>query len=257
MSYELSSALFSVALFAGILLALRLGHAAGRRMSRDLEGGHAGLGVVEGAIFGLMGLLIAFTFSGAASRFDARRELIVEEVNAIGTAWLRIDVLDPADQAAVRERFRAYVDERLAVYREIADADVADAARKRAEQLGGELWSDSVAAVRRGGLPQAPALLLPALNAMFDIATTRVMATEMHPPLPIFGMLFGLSLIASLLAGFAMAGGKRPSWLHRVGFALVMAISTYVILDLEFPRRGLIRVDTFDHALVELRETMN
>jgi hypothetical protein len=226
-------------------------------MSRDVEGARAGLGAVEGAIFGLMGLLIAFTFSGAASRFDARRALIVEETNAIGTAWLRIDVLDAADQPAIREKFRAYLDARLATYQASSDESAARGSFAEAERLGGEIWSAAVAAVRTGGLPQAPALLLPALNAMLDIAATRAMATETHPPLPIFGMLFGLSLIASLLAGFAMAGGKRPSWLHMVSFALVMAISTYVILDLEFPRRGLIRVDAFDHALVELRKTMH
>jgi len=100
-------------------------------------------------------------------------------------------------------------------------------------------------------------LLLPALNQMIDITTTRAMAAEMHPPAIIFGMLFSLTLVAALLAGFAMGGGKSPSWLHMLGFAAVIAITAYVILDIEYPRRGLIRVDRFDHALVDLRAGMN
>ena len=94
MSYELSSVLFSASLFLGTLLALVIGRQVGvRRIREDAEGARAGVGTVEGAVFGLMGLLIAFTFWGAAARFDARRQLIVEETNAIGTAGLRLDRL--------------------------------------------------------------------------------------------------------------------------------------------------------------------
>jgi hypothetical protein len=83
------------------------------------------------------------------------------------------------------------------------------------------------------------------------------MATLMHPPAVVFMMLFGLALAASLLAGYGMTGSKVRSWFHMVGFALVVAVSVYVILDLEYPRLGLIRVDALDQALVDLRESMN
>jgi len=79
-----------------MLVLMEVGRVVGsRRHARDVEGSHAGVGVVEGSVFGLLGLLMAFTFSGAASRFNDRRQLIVEEVNAIGTAWKRIDLLSP------------------------------------------------------------------------------------------------------------------------------------------------------------------
>jgi hypothetical protein len=100
-------------------------------------------------------------------------------------------------------------------------------------------------------------LLLPALNQMFDTASTRMLATRMHPPLVIFAMLFGLALVGALLAGYGMASGKRRNWLHMVGFAAAMAGAVFVIIDLEYPRLGLIRVDTFDQALVDLRAGMN
>ena len=92
---------------------------------------------------------------------------------------------------------------------------------------------------------------------MIDITTTRTMAAQLHPPRVVFVMLFGLALVASLLAGYGMTGGKLRSRFHMVGFAAVMAIAVFVILDIEYPRLGWIRIDAFDQALVDLRESMN
>jgi hypothetical protein len=99
-------------------------------------------------------------------------------------------------------------------------------------------------------------LLLPALNDMFDIVSTRAMATRMHPPPIVFVMLVALILAGAALVGYGMAGGKSRNWLHILGFATVMTLTAYVIIDLEYPRFGLIRVDAADQMLLELRETM-
>jgi hypothetical protein len=258
MSYGLSVSLFTVALFLGMLFFLELGRRIGaRRMRRDPEGARAGAGVVDGAVFALLGLLIAFTFSGAGARFDKRRELVVEETNAIGTAYLRIDLLGPNTQAGLREKFRRYVDSRLEVYRKLPNIAEARAELQGSAKLQREIWDDAVAACRaEGSQPAATMLLLPALNAMIDITTTRTMATQMHPPQIIFIMLFGLALASSLLAGHGMAAGRSRSWIHLTGFALVMALAVYVVLDIEFPRLGFIRIDPIDQELVELRGTM-
>jgi hypothetical protein len=82
------------------------------------------------------------------------------------------------------------------------------------------------------------------------------MAARMHPPMVIFALLIALGLACSLLAGFAMAGGRQRPWTHAISFAATIAITVYVILDLEYPRLGLIRVDAADRVLVELRESM-
>lgn len=107
-----------------------------------------------------------------------------------------------------------------------------------------------------GIAPDATKLLLPALNDMFDIVTTRTMATRQHPPLAIYLMLVVLSLASALFAGYSMAGGKSRHWLHTFGFATVIAAAVYIIIDLEFPRLGLIRVDLFDQAMADLRTGM-
>jgi hypothetical protein len=250
--------ILALGLFAGMLILLEVGRRLGaRRLTSDPEGARAGTGTVEGAVFALLGLLIAFTFTGAASRFDARRDLIVQETNAIGTAWLRLDLLPASAQPAIRENFRQYVDSRLATYRKLPDVAAAKAEFARSIRLQGEIWTQAVAAGRLDGAPPpATMLLLPALNEMIDITTTRAMATQMHPHPAIYGMLVGLALASALLAGYAMAGGKSRSWLHIIGFPAVVAVAVYLIIDLEFPRLGLVRVDAFDQALVELRASM-
>ncbi len=258
MNYTLFSLLFVIGLFSGMLILLEVGRRIGvQRIARDPDGARVGAGAVEGAVFGLLGLLVAFTFSGAVMRFDARRQLIIEEANSIGTAYLRVDLLPASVQPAARDLFRKYLDSRLTTYRHWQDVAGAREELGRSTKLQGEIWRQAVTASRSPDAhPDAAKLLLPALNEMIDITTTRTMATQVHPPQIIFVMLFGLALASSLLAGYGMAGGKKRSWVHMFGFALATAAAVYVILDIEYPRLGLIRVDAFDRVLVELLESM-
>ena len=202
------------------------------RLARDPGGVTNGSGPVEAAIFGLLGLLLAFTFSGAASRFEERRHLVAEETNAIGTAYLRVDLLPPDAQPALRQLFSRYVDARLKTFHSLADVAATQANLSATDALQHQIWSRALPASQQpGAAPDAQKLLLPALNQMFDITTTRTMATRNHPPTIIFYLLAGLSLLSALLIG-------------------------YVILDLEYPRLGLIRVDAADQVLMDLRKSM-
>lgn len=248
---------FSLALFAGMLLCLEIGWRLGRRRrARDLEGATAGIAAIDGAVFGLLGLLLAFSFSGAATRFDGRRQLIVQEANAIGTAWLRLDLLPASAQAPLRDQFRTYLDSRLETYRLLPDVAAAEAEYARSVVMQQSIWTNAVAACSGAGA-QATMLLLPALNDMIDITTTRTAAMRMHPPPVMYGMLFALALASALLAGYGMAGAESRSWLHVLGFVMAMAAAVYVIVDVEFPRLGVIRVDAFDQFLRDLRTSFH
>lgn len=248
--------LLFLVLLAIILAAQEVGYRLGRRRTTRVTGDQVkGLGALEGAIYGLMGLLVAFTFSGASARFDARRQLVVEECNSIGTAWLRLDLLPPAVQPQIRDSFRRYVDARLDYYRARPDGPAALEAAVRAKSLQMQIWTEAVAAERQS-FPAAGILVLPALNQMIDITTTRDGARHIHPPPPIFWMLAAAVVACALLGGWNMAAGGRKSWLHLSAFAFLMTLTVYVILDLEYPRAGVLRVDAFDRYLVEVRASM-
>lgn len=107
MVYTLLLAFFVVGLFTGMVLLVEVGRWIGsRRMRADPEGAKSGLGVVAGVVFSLLGLLLAFTFSGAASRFDARKQLVVQEINTLSKAYYLLDLFPERIQTGLKESFR-------------------------------------------------------------------------------------------------------------------------------------------------------
>jgi hypothetical protein len=255
MNSEASALFFVLVLCLGMLACFYIGRRVGTREAAK-QAGKVGLGAIEAAIFALLGLLIAFTFSGAASRFEERRHLIIEEANDIGTAYLRIELLPAETQPEIRELFRKYVDARLSIYRHLYDVGTASAEIARSQELQSEIWTKSVAATKRSDSAIASPLLLPALNSMFDITTVRTAATEDHPPIEIFLMLALIALASAGIAGYQLVGAQHPGTKHIIGYVLILSISIDVILDLEFPRLGVIRIDRFDHYLVDVRSTI-
>jgi hypothetical protein len=255
----ISAPVFAIALFLGMLMFLEIGRQLRKhRLVLGADDEHSGAGPVEGAVFALFGLMVAFSFSGAATRFDVRRALIIEEANDIGTAYRRVEMLAPSDRPAMRSQFRNYVDSRLEIYRKLPDIAAAEKELTRSAKIQGEIWKEAVAETQsQGAHPDSGKLLLPAINAMIDITTTRTMAARTHPPVSLFYLLLVLGLTQSLLAGFSMAGVNRRSWLHLLVFGIITVVVVYVIVDLEFPRFGLIRIDKYDQVLVDLRNSMN
>jgi hypothetical protein len=248
----------AVTLFTGIVLCLAFGRWLGHRaIARHGNAAMPNVGSLETAVFALMGLLIAFTFSGALTRFDVRRAQVVDEANAIGTAWYRIDLLPASAQPALRESFRSYVDARIATYKKLPDVAAAQSELALSQQLQAKIWSQAVAAVAMPETrPGTDLLVMPALNQMFDLQAARVAATQIHPPQIIYAMLIGLALASALLAGYQTAGEKGYDWVHKIGFAGIVALTIYVILDLEYPRLGWIRLDAIDQLLVNVRASM-
>jgi hypothetical protein len=233
-------------LFPAMIVLLQLGHRF--RLRRKTEPQSA---AIEGAVFALFGLLLAFTFSGAVTRYDAHRELVVEERNDIEAAYLRLDLLPPGVQPQLRRLFQDYVNSRLHLY-EGGSGEVPQAT----EHLQREIWQESVANVASPGAnPDAGKLLLPALNAMIEITATRRNAFNMHPPVIVFLLLFLLSGGSAFLAGYGMAAGTR-SWLYTVAFAFTVALTIYATLEIEYPSQGLIRLTNSDEILFQLRDSM-
>ena len=253
----LELALTALGLFTGMLCLTALGRWIGRiRIQRETDEAGGSFAVLEGGVFGLMGLLIAFTFSASASRLEARRQMIVDETNAIGTAWLRIALLPEAKQSDMRQRFVQYVDTRLEFFRDMANVEAATHALDRTNALQGEIWSRAVAACGETSSVAATVLLLPALNTMIDLTTAGTMLAKTHLPIVVRALLVLAPLLCAFLAGIESAPLVRRVWMPAVLFALILSLTVYVILDLDYPRVGLIREDPVDGALIQLRTSM-
>lgn len=248
---------FAIALLIGMIGCLEIGWRLGkRRLGRD-PGAETGVGPLEGAVFALFGLLLAFTFSGAAARFDDRRDRTLEEANAVATAYQRLDLLPEARQPALRTLFRDYVQARIVAYRNGADLAAVAIEHRRTVALQNRIWRMSLAAAEETGSAAVMSLMVQALSDMFDITTTRLAELRKHPPTTIFGMLFGLGLVASLVAGYGLAQSQHRPWFHSLAFALVVSTAVFVILDLEYPRlAGLVRIDATDQMLADVLENL-
>ncbi len=253
MDYSFFLAGLAVAFFVALFFAIGFG----KRLGRKLEDhGGAGIGAIEASVFALLGLLVAFTFSGAAQRMADRRDLLIQEVNAIGTAWLRVDLLDTSDQPRLRAQFRDYVDQRILYERHVADLDARGEIAAKAGAVQQQIWQASVAAARGGVAPPLAASYVAAVNDMFDAATSLIAAQKVHPPLAAYLFLGFLALTCACLVGVKLAGSERGTLLHEVIYALVMTAALYIIIDFEFPRIGTIRIDQIDALLVAQREAM-
>ncbi|MDW5267104.1 MULTISPECIES: hypothetical protein [Acidobacteriaceae] len=234
-------------LFPAMLLLLELGRRFRASRKHPVQSN-----AVEGAVFALFGLLLAFTFSGAVTRYDAHRQLVVQETNAIGTAYLRLDLVAPPAQPALRQLFRDYTTSRLHLFDEVHEE-----VSPESERLQREIWRQSVASASApGASPDASKLLLPALNDMIDITATRQNAFNMHPPMIVFLLLFAFSLGCAFLAGYGMTAVPR-NWLYIVALAAAVTLTIYATLEIEFPRQGLIRLTNTDQTFIDLRSSMN
>ena len=247
--------LTSFALFAGMLCFTAAGRQLGRiRLKRNRE--DESFAVLEGGVFGLMGLLIALTFSISASRLEMRRQMVVDEANAIGTAWLRIALLPEARQGAMRQHFRQYVDTRLAFHRDVANLAAATGALQLTNSLQSEIWSRAVADCAETPSVAATIVFLPALNSMIDLSTSGTMMAKNHLPWIIRALLVLAPLLCAFMAGVESAPRAQRVWIPSILFALMLSLTVYVVLDLDYPRAGLIRIDAVDQALVELQTSM-
>jgi hypothetical protein len=247
----------AAALFAAMMACMETGYRIGKkRAAKEPDGYAAGTSVITGALITLLGLLLGFSFGTAETRFDRRREMIVQEANAIGTAYLRVDTLPAREQPALRDLFRKYLDTRLEAYGSVPDLGKAISKTAQAEDISGEIWKLSERASRGANRTAVALLALPAINNMIDIASARKSALLHHLPLLIIVLQAGLSLVCSIMIGHRMSVGKKRNLFFAVLFAAAVSVTFYVILDLETPRFGLIRLDLEDKALFDLQKSM-
>ncbi|HKU43481.1 MAG TPA: hypothetical protein VJR89_35205 [Polyangiales bacterium] len=242
----------------GLLAAMFAAEALGRREGhkhREYGGPDARsqVGALEGAALGLLALLLGFTFSMAALRFDARRELTQKEANAIGTALLRTELVAEPEQSALKQLLVRYVDARIEFYDAGFEGAKFAAVTAKAERMHAEIWRHAVAAARRDPGPTT-ALLVSALNDMIDLHGARVAALYNNVPDAVIWFLLVLSVLAVGIAGYASGVSNARYWPATFIVILLVASVVMVIIDLDRPRRGLIRAG--QPAMLELQRSL-
>ncbi|MFI5218224.1 MAG: hypothetical protein ACHQNT_01960 [Bacteroidia bacterium] len=222
-----------------------------RKIARYPEHSKYELGTINGILLGLLGLLLAFTFGMSNSRYDNRRDLVIEEANDIGTAILRADLYPDSTRQLLRNNFKEYVEARIAFYQ--AGMNMHDVINyyMKADSISKVIWNIAITDARINNIVVRSGQMIPALNAMIDITTTRRAAGESTIPDSIMYFLFVLCLCSAFLIGYDNKG--KTDWVVVTGFAIILSITIFMIVDLDRPRSGLIDMDVPNQKIIELR----
>lgn len=251
--YDTPAWLIAVLLFVLMLLVNAAGYFVKQRHQRNGLHEDNGLGPIEGALLGLLALLLSFTFGMSADRYEARKQVIVEEANNIGTVILRADLYPDSIRTVLRQDLQAYVEARISYYEAGFNATLTQKAEEATAGCSGKVWHTVAAFAANGNNPAVPSQqMVPALNAMIDIVTTEEATTNARVPDSILWLLFLLTLCGSFIIGYSNKG-KRTSYVIVSVFALMTAMAIFLIIDLDRPRRGLINTHRAQEKIMELR----
>ncbi|HKX17742.1 MAG TPA: hypothetical protein VJT33_07015 [bacterium] len=201
------------------------------------------LSVAHGAIFVLTGLILGFSFSYAAARYDARRALVVEEANAIGTTYLRASNLPGAAADQFRAILRDYAMARLAVYLNLQDPRTSQTMERRSTAVQDHLWSILVSAERSDTRNVPFGLLTQALNHMIDVHAEQSAALKTHLPSAMLALVLVVSIVATMLVGVHFERLRGVQTFLGLVVALLLATVVTGIVDLDRPQLGLVRVN--------------
>ena len=210
------------------------------------------------AIFGLLALIVAFTFSGASDRYDHRRELVAKEASTIGTAYASVDLLAEKDQPQLRAHFKKLVDERIVLYKNVTESNAYEARHDEFDRTRNRLWSDAVKSVKDTPFPEklVSSQILPEISDMNDALDNQRLAMKMHPPRVLSISLFVLILIGAFVTGYNLGLTNKRDWLLISMFVTLMAGTFYITLNLEYPLIGFIGLEDFEMELLRLRRSM-
>jgi hypothetical protein len=252
--YQLPASIISAVLMAGILASFYLGHQlVVQRQKRFPNWKPEGIGPLEGALLGLLALLLSFTFSMSAAKYDTRKQTVSKEANCIGTAILRADLYPDSVRTLLHKGFGSYLQARIAYIEAGIDSKQLEVAMANTNATAKQLWQQAAALSHNPIHETATKLMIPALNEMIDVTTLRDAATSSTVPDSILWLLFLLVLCASFLTGVGQRSSKFNTTILLYGFALMTSMTVFLILDLDRPHRGLITLKQSEQKIYELR----
>jgi hypothetical protein len=251
--YSYNTWIVSLTQFTIMLLCIRLGQYVATR-NKNYSSDNPSNTAIAASIYGLLGLLLAFTFNMSGDRFKARKQIFVQEATQISTAILRTQLYADSVKPSFTENFKPYLEARIEYYEAHTDTARIREALRQTEMYRKKLWN---VAWRNSRIPQnlvASNQMVAALNQMFDTGTTRFWTDLHRTPAPILAMLFILSFAAAFLGGYNSVGKGVFDWFLASGFCLFISMVIFFIIDLDKPRSGIITLDSNQKAMTELRQ---
>lgn len=244
--------LTSIVVFMMVIeVCFRLGR---RTLAASPQGEISELSTIQGAMLGLLALLLGFTFSMAITRFEARKQLLLDEVNAIGTTFLRAQVLPEPARQEVSNLLRNYVNVRLESSHYLVDQGKINHLAEDTGRLQRQLWSQATALGEKDSRSVPAGLFISSLNEMIDLYAKRLTALGNHVPEIIIILLYFIAVAAFGLMGYSSGAGGRRNFFTTLIASISIAAVILVIIDLDRPYRGLIRVS--QKQMIELRESL-
>lgn len=243
--YALNSLVIAFVLFVFMVLVMEAGYRIGQRSQVSFsEAYRSHLNTIQSSLLGVLALLLGFTFSLALQRFDSRSEAVVDEANAIGTAYLRAQLLPATYRDEAEKLLQSYVGLR-AQAGAIALSEVAErkVLLEDANRVIDQLWGCAMRAVQEDKNPATTGLFIQALNEAIDSYGRRDAELNRHVPEVIFLLLYCVFVVTSGVLGYSAGVSEHRPSLATYILVVLIVIATFIIIDLDRPRRGLIRVD--------------
>jgi hypothetical protein len=235
-----------------VLLSVECGYRLGKyRRSQSEQEKEAPVGTMVGATLGLLAFILAFTFGLAAARFDTRRQVLLDEANAIGTTYLRAGIL-PEQREEIRALLRDYVNTRLEAIR---SGNITEGIR-RSENIQQQVWARAVVIGQKNPNSIIVGLFVQSLNEMIDLHAKRLQAAlRSRIPGAIWVGLFAIAALSLATMGYhaGLAGTRRS--LAVLSVAITFSVVIELIADLDRPQEGVLRVS--QQALLDLQQSMN
>ena len=243
----------AVAVLALLGLMAVLGDRRGRRLSSTVDDAHRSqVGAVQATVLGILGLLLGFTFSMGVDRYDQRRGLVLEEANAIGTTWLRANLLPEPHRQPVRSLLENYIDIRLRAQAQLHDSALVADDRRQSQEIQSKLWQHAEASAQ-----EAPnditATFIETLNELIDTDARRVAAARGRIPSGVWLILMFVSAVGCWITAYAAGTHGVRSLLTKLLLPLLITVVMVLIYDLTHERRGIVHI--IQQPLIDLRDS--
>ncbi len=251
--YQINLFLIILGMFLVLVVVFLIGYLIARKFSISGDA-DSQITTIQAATLGLLGLLLAFTFSMADQRYETRRHLVFQEANAIGTVYLRAKILPEPNQTQTIGLLKEYVEARLEFFDAGIDSKKLALAITKSEDIQMQLWqlAISISEIYPHSIPYS--LFIESLNDMIDIHTARVAAMKNRVPVQIIDLILMSSVIAIGLMGYSSGMVRRRSVVSILLAISIIVLIVGVIIDLDRPRRGLIQVN--QDSIIRLQQTI-